>query len=87
MKDAPAPTPIRRGALVRTEAAGPSDGEARTLILSFVDLRFEDGHTERWLGPGSVTDFLGGEGALHRLNRVAEEVADDQLTSLCDEVG
>jgi hypothetical protein len=86
VKDAPAPLPIRCGGLVRTEARDATDTDARTLILSFVDLRFEDGHVERWLGPGSITQFAGGEGALQRLNRAAEEVADDQLMSLCDEV-
>jgi hypothetical protein len=41
---------------------------------------------ERWLGAGSIGAFPGGEGALQRLNRWAEEVADDELMSLCDEV-
>ena len=86
MKLSPAPVPVRRGALVRTEATGPSDADARTLVLSFVDLRFEDGHVERWLGPGSIAGFPSGESALERLQTWAEEVADDQLMSLRDEV-
>jgi hypothetical protein len=86
MERAPAPVPIRCGGLVRTEATGPSDAGARTLVLSFVDLRFTDGHVERWLGPGSVAGFPSGDGALQLLNRWAEDVADEQLTSLREEV-
>jgi hypothetical protein len=55
-------------------------------VLSFVDLRFDDGHVERWLGPGSIAGFPSGEGALESLQTWAEEVADDQLMSLRDEV-
>ena len=54
MKSSPAPAPIRCGGLVRTEARDASHRGARTFVLSFVDLRFDDGHIERWLGPGSV---------------------------------
>ena len=45
-----------------------------------------DGHVERWLGPGSVAGFPSGDGALQLLNRWAEDVADEQLTSLREEV-
>ena len=86
MKRAPAPVPIRCGGLVRTEASGEADAGARTLVLSFVDLRFDDGHVERWLGPGSVAGFPTGDGALQRLNRWAEDVVDEHLTSLRGEV-
>jgi hypothetical protein len=55
-------------------------------VLSFVDLRFEDGHVERWVGPGSVVGFPSGDRALEQLRGCAEEVAGDQLLSLCDEV-
>jgi hypothetical protein len=76
MKSAPAPVPIRCGGLVRTEAGGPLDAGARTLVLSFVDLRFDDGHVERWLGPGSLAGFPSGDGALQRLNQWAEDASE-----------
>jgi hypothetical protein len=86
MKESPAPVPIRCGGLVRTEASGPSDADARTLVLAFVDLRFADGHVERSLGPGSIAGFPSGARALQRLQEWAEEVASDQLPCLGDEV-
>jgi hypothetical protein len=55
-------------------------------VLSFVDLRYDDGHVERWLGPGSVAGFPSGDRALERLNQWAQDVADEQLTSLRSEV-
>jgi hypothetical protein len=76
--------PLRRS--VRTEASGPSDADARTLVLAFVDLPFADGHVERWLGPGSIAGFPSGARALQRLQEWAEEVASDQLPCLGDEV-
>ena len=53
----PAPAILRRGAVIRVE--GPDDGPADAApawAISFVDLQFEDGHIERWLGSGSVRD-------------------------------
>jgi hypothetical protein len=86
MKRSPAPVPVRCGGLVRTEARDASDRGARTFVLSFVDLRFDDGHVERWLGPGSVAGFPSGDRALQRLKRWAEDVAEEQLDSLRGEV-
>jgi hypothetical protein len=85
-KDAPAPVPIRAGGLVRTEARDPLDAGARTLVLAFVDLRFDDGHVERWLGPGSITEFPSGNDAQERLNRTAVAVVDEHLGTLRGEV-
>lgn len=51
----PAPEILRKGALVRI--AG-SQHEASSAVaayaIAFVDLRFDDGHVERWLGSGSL---------------------------------
>jgi hypothetical protein len=30
---------------------------APAYAMAFVDLRFDDGHVERWLGSGSIRDF------------------------------
>ena len=51
----PAPEILRKGAVVRV--AGSQDGDsAAAYALAFVDLRFDDGHVERWLGSGSIRD-------------------------------
>jgi hypothetical protein len=44
-------TLLRRGAVVRipSTALGP---ELPVLGITFVDLQFDDGHVERWFGPG-----------------------------------
>jgi hypothetical protein len=86
MKDAPAPLPIRRGGLVRTEAADATAAGARTVVWSFIDLRFADDHVERWLGPGSVAGFPGGDRPMERLGRWAVDVATVQLSCLVEEV-
>jgi hypothetical protein len=53
----PAPEILRKGAVVRI-AGGPHDASAAAAAyaISFVDLRFDDGHVERWLGSGSLRD-------------------------------
>lgn len=49
----PAPLVLRKGAVVRV--AGPGrELAAPAYAISFVDLRFEDDHLERWLGSGSL---------------------------------
>jgi hypothetical protein len=48
---------MRKGAVVRI-AGGAADGSsaAAAYAISFVDLRFDDAHIERWLGSGSLRD-------------------------------
>ena len=36
--------------------AGDTTESASAWAISFVDLQFDDGHVERWLGSGSVRD-------------------------------
>ena len=51
----PAPEVLRKGAVVRVTAhrhGAPATAHA----IAFVDLRFDDGHVERWLGSGSLRD-------------------------------
>jgi hypothetical protein len=47
----PAPQILRRGAVIRVAGAGDDATlAAPAYAISFVDLRFDDGHVERWLG-------------------------------------
>jgi hypothetical protein len=51
--DASAPQLVRKGGVIRV--AGTNDEStlaAPAYAMSFVDLRFEDGHVERWRGSG-----------------------------------
>lgn len=53
----PAPQIVRKGAVIRV--AGADDHPDRAVpayAIAFVDLRFADGHVERWLGSGSIRD-------------------------------
>ena len=53
----PAPRILRRGAVIRVQGpAGDTTESASAWAISFVDLQFDDGHVERWLGSGSVRD-------------------------------
>jgi hypothetical protein len=51
-----APEISRKGAVVRV-AGDPDDSSlaASAYAISFVDLRFADGHVERWLESGSLS--------------------------------
>jgi hypothetical protein len=52
-----APEILRKGAVVRI--AGAEDqvpAAANAYAIAFVDLRYTDGHVERWLGSGSLRD-------------------------------
>jgi hypothetical protein len=51
----PAPEILRKGAVIRI-AGGRLDTAAAAYAIAFVDLRFDDGHVERWLGSGSLRD-------------------------------
>lgn len=54
--EACAPAVLRRGAVIRV-AGAESDGVlAPAWAISYVGLRFDDGHVERWLGSGSLHD-------------------------------
>jgi hypothetical protein len=53
----PAPEIVRKGAVVRIDAAEhDASAAAGAYAIAFVDLRFDDGHVERWLGSGSLRD-------------------------------
>jgi hypothetical protein len=46
---------LRGGALIRV-AAETAAGAVRAHALSMIDVRFADGHVERWLGPGELSE-------------------------------
>lgn len=51
MNAAPRPVPLRKGAIVRM-SPGQVEGQA------YLDLQFEDGHVERWLGSTETQDEM-----------------------------
>jgi hypothetical protein len=80
-----APAVVRKGSVVRVPGGGQSAG-AETLVLSYVDLRFDDGHVERWIGPGSVYRLPGGDDLLRTLNAWGEEAIEQQWECLVEEL-
>lgn len=46
----PCPDLLRKGVVARV----PEEAGSSVLLLLFVDLRFADGHVERWYGQGSI---------------------------------
>lgn len=58
-------------------AGGPEDGGAELSALAFFDLRFADGHIERWLGPPSVGELPEGPDAIVALRSWARDCVGD----------
>ena len=53
----PMPMILRKGAVIRVAGAGDeARAAAPAYALAFVDLQYEDGRVERWLGSGSLRD-------------------------------
>src|SRR4051794_40930424 len=52
----PMPQILRRGAVIRVAGAADASAAAAASAVAFVDLRFDDGHVERWRGSGSIRD-------------------------------
>jgi hypothetical protein len=77
-----APEVVRKGSVVRI----PGASGAEVLVLSYVDLRFDDGHVERWIGPGSGYLLPSGGDVLERLNAWGAEVIEQQYECLVEEV-
>jgi hypothetical protein len=75
VKQSPAPVPARLGAIVKTPAPDRRHPIAETLVYSFVDLFFEDGHTERWIGPSTGDHFPDDPAPMAELVRWGQEVA------------
>jgi hypothetical protein len=81
----PAPDVVRKGALVRV-AGGPADEGAQLIALAFLDLRFADGHVERWLGPGSTGRLPGEPDAMASLQAWARESVGDLAAEIMGDV-
>jgi hypothetical protein len=71
-----APSVLRKGALVRV-SGGSQDAGADVLAHAFLDLRFPDGHIERWLGPARVGTVPDGADAMAALQLLAVEASDE----------
>jgi hypothetical protein len=79
-----APPVLRKGAVIRV-AGGGSPGTP-ALALSYVDLRFDDGHVERWIGPGQAGEFPSGDDPGSALVSWGEEVIEIQAGCLLEEM-
>jgi hypothetical protein len=67
-------------------AGGPDDAGAEAVALAFLDLRFRDGHVERWRGPGRVGTWAAGPGAMRDLQDWAAATADEFAFDVACEV-
>jgi hypothetical protein len=75
-----APTVLRKGAIVRVAGDGSTE-PLEALALSYLDLRFADGHIERWIGPGRP-----GTVTRETLRGPGEEVINTQGECLIEEL-
>jgi hypothetical protein len=82
----PAPKVLRVVALIRV-ASERAQGSARAQALSMVDLRFADGHVERWLGPGGLSEHAYSVTDGEALRRWGEDVYQQQADCLVEELG
>jgi len=82
----PAPKILRVGALIRV-ASERAQGSVRAQALSMVDLRFADGHVERWLGPGVLSEHAYSVADGEALRRWGEDVYEQQADCLVKELG
>ena len=57
--------------------AGTAGDDAEAFAQAFLDLRFPDGHVERWLGPGSASRLCGEDDGMRALQTWAERVCED----------
>ena len=78
-------TLLRRGAIVRipTTALGP---ELPVLGITFVDLQFDDGHVERWFGPGTLGSTPEDPDMEIVVDWAIDEVADGQAEDLLEDL-
>ena len=78
------PQVLRRGALLRI--AGPSgDVGCAVAAIAFLDLRFDGGRVERWLGPASLGELPGGPDPVTELRAWAVQTSDEHAFQIaCD---
>jgi hypothetical protein len=73
----PSPAIVCKGAVLRIAAAGMEPVAAGVYAISFVDIRYVDGHVERWLGGGSIVDTAAEPRGLMSLLGWASEVVSE----------
>jgi hypothetical protein len=81
----PAPKIIRQGCVVQV----PGDQHATDFEvkgLSFLDLRFSDGHVERWRGPGAIVPFATAADFLSAVEVLGADVIDTHGEDLLEEL-
>src|SRR4051812_28728185 len=83
--DRSGPTVLRGGALIRV-ATETAAGAVRAHALSMIDLRFADGHVDRWLGPGELCDRQYATADAAEPRQWGEEVFAEQVGLLLGEV-
>jgi hypothetical protein len=78
-------TLLRRGAVVRIPATALAP-ELPVLGITFVDLEFEDGHVERWFGPGTLGSTPEEPDMETVVEWAIDDVADGQAEPLLEEL-
>jgi hypothetical protein len=73
----PSPAIARKGAVLRIASAGMEPVAANVYAISFIDIRYLDGHVERWLGGGSIIDTSAEPRTLMSLLGWASEVVSE----------
>jgi hypothetical protein len=56
---------------------GTREAGTEVLALAFLDLRFSDGHVERWLGPGRIGTLPAEPDGMAALQRWAADTANE----------
>lgn len=77
---------LRKGAVLRVPESSIAAG-VELIALSYVDVRFDDdGHVERWLGPGEGWLVERRNESLTAALTRASDVADEQTDALVEEL-
>ena len=82
------PAVTRKGAVVRVAAGDPERAlSARAHAITYVDLRFDDPHVERWCGAGWLRDAEQPDDLDASTRGVGAAAFDDRETTLLGELG
>jgi hypothetical protein len=66
---------------------GRREAGTEVLALAFLDLRFSDGHVERWLGPGSIGTLPAEPDGMAALQRWAADTANEFAFDIACDIG
>jgi hypothetical protein len=80
-----APEIVRRGCLAKV-AGDQSSRDVTVKALAFLDLRFDDGHVERWFGSAYVRTYPTGADFLAEATTIAEDVVEQLGPDLLGEL-